>query len=225
MSKVAAVIVAGGKGKRMASAISKQFIQIKDKPILFYTLSRFLKNKNIDEVVLVLPEDEIDYCKINIIDKYNLNVQKVIPGGKERSDSVYNGLRALETDTDIVLIHDGARPLVSDIVINDGIRYAELYGAAACGVTPKDTVKVVDKDGFSCKTPDRSTLVAVQTPQSFNYGMILKAHECVRKEGIPVTDDTMVAELYGERVFLYQGDYRNIKITTPEDLIIAENLI
>jgi len=163
MSKVAAVIVAGGKGKRMASAISKQFIQIKDKPMLFYTLSKFLKNKNIDEVVLVLPEDEIDYCKINIIDKYNLNVWKVISGGKERRDSVYNGLRALERDTDIVLIHDGARPLVSDCIINDGIRYAELYGAAACGVTPKDTVKVVDKDGFSCETPDRSTLVAVQT--------------------------------------------------------------
>ncbi|MDD7796410.1 2-C-methyl-D-erythritol 4-phosphate cytidylyltransferase [Clostridium sp. 'White wine YQ'] len=225
MNKVVAVIVAGGKGKRMSADISKQFIELKGRPILYYTLDKFLKNENIDKVVLVLPEDEIEYCKENILDKYNLNVWKLVPGGKERSDSVYNGLKSIEGNTEVVLIHDGARPFVSNEIIENGIKYAKLYGAAACGVTPKDTIKVIGENGFSKETPNRNTLFAVQTPQSFKYNLILKAHESVREKGTVVTDDTMVAELYGEKVFLYHGDYNNIKITTPEDLIIAENLI
>lgn len=225
MNKVVAVIVAGGKGKRMSADISKQFIELKGRPILYYTLDKFLKNKNIDKVVLVLPEDEIDYCKENILDKYSLNVWKLVSGGKERSDSVYCGLKSIEGNAEIVLIHDGARPFVSNEIIENGIKYAKLYGAAACGVTPKDTIKVIGENGFSKETPNRNTLFAVQTPQSFKYNLILKAHESVREKGTVVTDDTMVAELYGEKVFLYHGDYNNIKITTPEDLIIAENLI
>ncbi|WP_238884295.1 2-C-methyl-D-erythritol 4-phosphate cytidylyltransferase [Clostridium sp. YIM B02551] len=225
MNKVVAVIVAGGKGKRMSADISKQFIELKGRPILYYTLEKFLENKNIDKVVLVLPEDEIEYCRENILYKYNLNVWKIVSGGKERSDSVYYGLKSIEGDAEIVLIHDGARPFVSNEIIENGIKYAKLYGAAACGVTPKDTIKVIGENGFSKETPDRNTLFAVQTPQSFKHNLILKAHESVREKGTVVTDDTMVAELYGEKVFLYHGDYNNIKITTPEDLIIAENLI
>ncbi|ERK32542.1 2-C-methyl-D-erythritol 4-phosphate cytidylyltransferase [Clostridium intestinale] len=224
MNKVSAIILAGGKGKRMGNEISKQFLDLKKKPMLYYTLKKFLNNGNVHEIILVLPEDEIDYCKEEILDKYELKVDRVVVGGKERSDSVYNGLKAIE-DSSIVLIHDGARPFVSNRIIDEGIDYAKRYGATACGVTPKDTIKIVDNSGFSKETPDRSTLIAIQTPQTFDYKMILEAHEWVREKNLTVTDDTMVAEAYGKKVFIYEGDYTNIKITTPDDLILAERLV
>lgn len=218
------IILAGGKGKRMGSKVSKQFIEIKDKPILYYTLKKFIDNINIDKIVLVLPKDEIEYCKKEVLEKYSLNVDKIVEGGTERQDSVYNALKSIN-DTDIVLIHDGARPIISDKLINDGISYAKLYGAAAPGVMPKDTIKVKNKESFSINTPDRNTLVAIQTPQVFKYENILKCHEEVKKNGDIVTDDTMVAEKYGYKVYLYDGEYTNIKITTPDDIILAERLV
>lgn len=224
MDKVSAIIVAGGKGKRMGGDLSKQFLEIKGKPMLYYTLNKFLNNGNIHEVILVLPEDEVDYCKEEILDKYKLKINKIVIGGKERSDSVYNGLMAIENSS-IVLIHDGARPFVSNKIIDEGIKYAETYGAAACGVTPKDTIKVIDKSSFSKESPERSTLVAIQTPQCFKYSLILEAHQWAREKKLAVTDDTMVAEAYGKKVFIYDGDYINIKITTPDDLILAERLV
>lgn len=218
------IILAGGKGKRMGSKVSKQFIEIKGKPILYYTLKRFIDNKNIDEIVLVLPKDEIQYCKDEVLDKFSLKVDKIVEGGAERQDSVYNALKSIDV-SDIVLIHDGARPIISDKLINEGIEYAKIYGAAAPGVMPKDTIKVKDKDNFSIDTPERSCLVAIQTPQVFKYENILKCHELVKENGDIVTDDTMVAEKYGHKVYLYNGEYTNIKITTPEDIILAEKLI
>ena len=220
---ISAIILAGGRGKRMESNVSKQFICINDKPIIYYTLKRFIDCKLIDKVVLVLPKDEIEYCKSEILEKYSLNVDCIVEGGSERQDSVYNGLKAVE-NTDVVLIHDGARPFVSEKIIEEGINNAKKYGAAAPGVMPKDTIKVKDNSSFSIDTPDRSTLVAVQTPQVFNYDLILECHEKVKNEGKIVTDDTMVAEMYGNKVYLYNGEYTNIKVTTPEDLVIAEYL-
>ena len=152
-----------------------------------------------------------------------LKVNKIVEGGKERQDSVYNGLLSLN-ETDIVLIHDGARPFVSNKVIEDGIKYAEEYGAAAPGVMPKDTIKVKDENSISKETLDRSSLVAVQTPQVFDFKLIKQCHEKVREEKIMVTDDTMVVEHYDNKVYLYEGEYTNIKITTPEDLVLAEYL-
>lgn len=220
---ISAIILAGGRGKRMESNVSKQFICINDKPIIYYTLKRFIDCKLIDKVVLVLPKDEIEYCKSEILEKYSLNVDCIVEGGSERQDSVYNGLKAVE-NTDVVLIHDGARPFVSEKIIEEGINNAKKYGAAAPGVMPKDTIKVKDNSSFSIDTPDRSTLVAVQTPQVFNYDLILECHEKVKNEGKIVTDDTMVAEMYGNKVYLYNGEYTNIKVTTPEDLVIAQYL-
>ena len=127
---ISAIILAGGKGKRMNYERSKQFILIKEKPVLVYTLEKFINNKNIDEIVLVLPEDEVEYCKREVLEKYSINVDRIVVGGKERQDSVFNALKVLK-DTDIVLIHDGARPFISDKIIDDGIRYAGIYGAAA----------------------------------------------------------------------------------------------
>lgn len=219
-----AIILSGGRGKRMGASVSKQFIMLKNKPILYYTIKKFLDNKDIDNIVLVLPEDEIDYFKENILDKFDLDISKIVLGGKERQDSVYNGLKECK-DSDIVLIHDGARPFVSDEIISNGIKFAKEYGAAAPGVMPKDTIKVKDSDSFSKSTPKRSDLVSVQTPQVFKYDLITKCHEKIKIEGKEVTDDTMVVETYGNKVFLYDGEYTNIKITTPEDLILGEYLV
>ncbi|NME83975.1 2-C-methyl-D-erythritol 4-phosphate cytidylyltransferase [Clostridium sp. SM-530-WT-3G] len=221
---VSVIVLAGGRGKRMGSATSKQYIDLNGRPILYYTLKKFIDNKFIDKIILVIPEDEIEYCKKEVLEKYDLRVDEVAFGGKERQDSVYNGLKKAE-GSDIVLIHDGARPFISDEIIDKGIKYAEIYKAAAPGVMPKDTIKIKDNKNFSIDTPLRSSLVAVQTPQVFDYNMICECHEKVKEQNIQVTDDTMVAELFGNKVYLYDGEYTNIKITTPEDLILAQYLV
>ena len=223
---ISAIILAGGKGKRMGSAISKQFIDIKGKPIIYYTLKKFSENKKIDNIIVVLPEDEVKYFKENILKKYELRINKIVIGGKERQDSVYNALKSLKnSSTDIVLIHDGARPFISERIINEGIKFAEIYGAAAPGVMPKDTIKVKNEKNFSVDTPNRANLVSIQTPQVFKFDEILECHEKIRYNGEMITDDTMVVEKYGYSVYLYDGEYTNIKVTTPEDLILAERLI
>ena len=221
---ISAIILAGGKGKRMGANISKQYIKLKGKPILYYTIKRFSESKDIDKIILVLPKDEIDYCKEEVLDKYSLHVDLIVQGGKERQDSVMNALNEL-IDEEIVLIHDGARPFVLHRIIDEGIKYARLYGASAPGVMPKDTIKIKGDNNFALSTPDRNTLVAIQTPQVFKLGIIKECHKKVKEEDIKVTDDTMVVETYGNKVYLYEGDYTNIKVTTPEDLILAEKLI
>lgn len=221
---VSAIVLAGGRGKRMGSVQSKQYINLNGKPILYYTLKQFIKSDLIDKVVLVIPEDELDYCKDEVLDKYEIVVDSLVYGGKERQDSVYNALSRLE-DSDIVLIHDGARPFVSHDIINDAIKYAKLYKAAAPGVMPKDTIKIKGEDNFSIDTLVRNNLVAIQTPQAFEFNMIYECHKEVKKRGIVVTDDTAVVELFDHKVYIYEGDYNNIKITTPEDLILAEYLV
>lgn len=221
---ISAIILAGGKGKRMGAKISKQYIELNGKPILYYTLKRFTACKEIDKIILVLPKDEIEYCNKEILEKYSLKVDMIVEGGKERQDSVYNALQKIN-DSEIVLIHDGARPFVSEEIIKDGIKYAKLYGSAAPGVMPKDTIKVVDENGFSDSTPDRSKLLAIQTPQTFKLEIIKECHNKIKKNNINVTDDTMVVEICNNKVYLYNGEYTNIKVTTPEDLILAEKLI
>ena len=223
---ISAIILAGGKGKRMGAPVSKQFIEIKGKPIIYYTIKKFSENKKIDNIVVVLSKDEVGYFKENILEKYNLKVDNIVIGGTERQDSVYNGLKSLEdTNTDIVLIHDGARPFISDRIIDDGIKFAQVYGACAPGVMPKDTIKIKNESNFSVSTPDRGSLVAIQTPQVFKFNEILECHEKIKINNIVVTDDTMVAEKFGYSLYLYDGEYTNIKVTTPEDLILGEKLI
>ena len=223
---ISAIILAGGKGKRMGAPVSKQFIEIKGKPIIYYTIKKFSENKKIDNIVVVLSKDEVVYFKENILEKYNLKVDNIVIGGTERQDSVYNGLKSLEdTNTDIVLIHDGARPFISDRIIDDGIKFAQVYGASAPEVMPKDTIKIKNESNFSVSTPERGSLVAIQTPQVFKFNEILECHEKIKINNIVVTDDTMVAEKFGYSVYLYDGEYTNIKVTTPEDLILGEKLI
>ena len=223
--KNTAIVLAAGQGKRMHSKIQKQFLEIQGYPVLYYSLCCFQKSSLIHDIILVTGEESVSYCKEEIVQKYGLTkVSAVIPGGKERYDSVYAGLCACK-DCEYVLIHDGARPFISERIIDEGIKYAKAYGASAPGVIPKDTIKIKNNDNLSVDTPDRNTLVAVQTPQCFKYDEIYQCHKKVKKENIAVTDDTSVVEMYGHKVYLYEGDYINIKITTPEDLILAERLI
>lgn len=225
MCKVSVVIVAGGKGRRMGAKVNKVFLTLGGKPLLYHTLKNFSQNKYINEIIVVTAQDETDFCFNEIIKKYNINkVSAVISGGIERQDSVYNGLKALK-NCDIVLIHDGARPFVNDRMIEEGIKNAKDYGACACGVKPKDTMKVIDKNNFSEKTVDRESLFIVQTPQCFKYDIIMQCHKCIKIDKLMVTDDTSIVENYGYKVFLYEGSYNNIKITTPEDLAIGEEIL
>lgn len=221
---VSAIVLAGGRGKRMGTIQSKQYINLNGKPILYYTLKQFIMNELIDKIILVVPKDEMEYCKKEVLEKYQLKVDKIVFGGNKRQDSVYNALSELE-DSTIVLIHDGARPFVSQRIINDAVKYAKVHKAAAPGVMPKDTIKIKGKDNFSISTLDRSRAVAIQTPQAFDVNLIYECHKKIKESGTLVTDDTMVAELFGNKVYIYQGEYTNIKITTPEDLILAEYLV
>ncbi|MHC1720090.1 MAG: 2-C-methyl-D-erythritol 4-phosphate cytidylyltransferase [Clostridiaceae bacterium] len=225
MGNACAVILAAGKGERMGAGKNKQFIEINGRPVLYHTLKAFSDCTAIDEIVLVCANDEMEYCRSEIVGKYSFGkVAGIVEGGAERQDSVYNGLKAAG-DCEIVLIHDGARPFVSTGIIEEGIKHAKNYGACACGVVPKDTIKVKGNSGFSECTLDRNILFSVQTPQCFKKELIAQCYEKLAGEQIRFTDDASVAEHFGYKVFLYQGSYSNIKITTPEDLAGAENIL
>ncbi|MFX0548492.1 2-C-methyl-D-erythritol 4-phosphate cytidylyltransferase [Hathewaya histolytica] len=222
-----AIILAAGKGRRMNKNINKQFLNLQHRPILYHTLKVFESIEEIHGLVLVASEEEKEYCKNEIVKKYNFKkVKNIVSGGNERQDSVLNGLFCLEKEPcNIVIIHDGARPFVTAEIIKRGIRYAKMYGASACGVGVKDTIKIKSEDNFSAKTLDRNMLFSVQTPQCFIYNKILDAHKLAKKQEIIVTDDTSVIEYIGDKVYLYEGSYDNIKITTPEDLVIGEGIL
>lgn len=225
MGKNIALVLAAGQGKRMGAGVNKQFLTLKGKPVLYHTLKAFSENPHIDEIVLVCAEKDMDYCKNNIVKEYGFSkVKSLVLGGTERQDSVYNGLKAIKS-CDIVLIHDGARPFITNKIIDEGIKMAGSHGACTCGVKAKDTIKLRDSEGFSKETLNRESTFLVQTPQCFKYELILNCHEKLNKNKKMVTDDTMVIEMFNHRVYLYEGSYFNIKITTPEDMIVGENIL
>lgn len=225
MEKNIAIVLAAGQGKRMGSGVNKQFLMLQEKPILYHTLKAFSDNDNIDEIVLVCAEKDMDYCKENVVNAYGFDkVKAIVLGGVERQDSVYNGLKAIKS-CDIVLIHDGARPFITNDIIDEGIKMAKAHGACTCGVKAKDTIKLKDSEGFSRATLNREDTFLIQTPQCFDYNIILKCHEKLNEDRHLVTDDTMVVEMFNQKVYLYEGSYFNIKITTPEDMIIGENIL
>ena len=227
MDKVTAIIVAGGSGKRMGMAIKKQYILLNKKEVLTHTLEVFNKSDLIDTIILVVSEEEIEKVKIEIVEKYALHkVKKIVAGGAERQDSVYNGLMATSEDTKYVMIHDGARPFIKEAVLKKALEVTLEKEATVVAVPVKDTIKIVDnKENKVIDTPDRSTLWSIQTPQTFTKELLLKAYEYAKRESLVVTDDSMLVEAYGKSVYIVEGDYTNIKITTPEDLIIGEALL
>lgn len=217
-----AIVLAAGSGKRMGTKVHKQYLLMGGKPVLYYSLRAFEDSRRIDEIILVCGAGEEEYCRQEIVEKYGLSkVCKIISGGAERYNSVWNGLR--ETKDGYVYIHDGARPFVDGEMIERAYECVSEYHACVAGMPSKDTVKIADPDNVVAETPDRSSVWIVQTPQVFDTALIRKAYAMLmEKEQITVTDDAMVVEqMIGYPIRLFYGSYENIKITTPEDLEIA----
>lgn len=222
-----AIVLAGGKGKRMGSEIPKQFLNIEGKPVIYHALKAFQDSEVIDEIIVVSSKDYYEYFKTNVssggIFSDITKIKKIVIGGAERYDSVYSGLSEID-DNGYVFIHDGARPCVTPGIINDCYRSAKDYETGIAAVPVKDTIKCVDENGFCVATPDRKTLWQIQTPQVFKTKIIQDAYRKLYElkcfEGI--TDDAMILETIGNtKVKMVMSDYRNIKITTPEDMEIA----
>lgn len=227
-NRIGAVILAGGQGRRMQSQVQKQYMLLDGRPLIAYALEVF-ENSPVDEIVLVSGAGEEDYVRREIIEPMGLKkVAAVVPGGKERFHSVYEGLKALDA-CDYVLIHDGARPLVTKEIIKRAIEGAAAEDACVVGMPVKDTIKVSDAKGYAADTPDRSLLWQIQTPQAFSYPLVKGAYDIlIENEALQqgITDDAMVVETCtAARVKLVEGSYENLKITTPEDLVVAEALL
>lgn len=222
--KTVVLVPAAGMGKRMGASVNKQYLLLGNRPILAHTLQLFQDAPFIDEIYPIIPEDEIAYCQKEIVDAYGFDkVKRIVAGGAERQYSVLNGLRAINTceEDDIVVIHDGVRPFVPVNVLLRSIEMAMVHDSALVAVPVKDTIKIVD-EGFAVETPQRETLWLAQTPQTFRYGVIRSAHELAESEGFLGTDDASLLERLGDKVHIVIGDYRNIKITTPDDMVLGE---
>lgn len=221
MSISTAVIVAAGKGRRMGTEISKQFLPLCGKEILAHTVEKFEKAACIRDIILVTGGDALQDVR-QMAQEYGWKkIISVTEGGRERQDSVFLGLQQVPQDTEIVLIHDGVRPFVTEEILERSIAAAKETGGCVAGVPAKDTIKVCDAQGFAIATPDRSTLRQIQTPQTFRRKEILAAYEKAKADGFLGTDDASVAEHSGFAVRVIMGSYRNIKITTKEDLLIG----
>ena len=228
--KCSALILAGGSGRRMGNKTPKQYMDLNGKPVLYYSLKTFSDIEFIDEIVLVTSADQIERVQNEIVDLYGFHkISSVVAGGRERYNSVANGLEALAADTDYVFIHDGARPFVTSYTIERCLHYVKKYRAAVAAVKTKDTVKISDDDSRVQSTPDRGRVWMVQTPQTFEYLLIRNAYrkllddeERLKAAGVSVTDDTMVAKMYADAdARLVESTYENIKITTPDDMEFA----
>lgn len=230
--KIDAIVLAGGRGLRMGGRTPKQYMDIKGKPMLYYSLAAF-EESFVDNVILVCNEGEEDHCRKEIVIKYGLNkVNKIVPGGKERFDSVYNGIMA-SSGCDYIYIHDGARPLVSQYILDRCQHYVEKYRAAVAAHPARNTIKIADENRFISSTPDRDKVWIMETPQVFEYGLARSAYEKLmasrnrlKEAGVNVTDDTMVVKMFEDvDSYLVEDPYCNIKVTKPEDLTIAEALM
>lgn len=231
-TRTAAIVLAAGSGKRMGSSTKKQYMLIKERPIIYYALNTF-QESFVDEIVLVVSQGELAYCKEEIVEKYGFHkVHHIVEGGKERYHSVANGLKCI-SDCEYIFIHDGARPMITEEILENALVCVKEHSACVVGMPVKDTIKIADERGNIVSTPNRNLVWTVQTPQVFESTLIKEAYnklilneEKLLREKIAITDDAMVVEtLMGHPVKLTLGSYENIKITTPEDLLIAENFL
>ncbi|OEU75284.1 MAG: 2-C-methyl-D-erythritol 4-phosphate cytidylyltransferase [Desulfuromonadales bacterium C00003107] len=216
------LIPAAGMGRRMGATVNKQYLPLNGRPILGHTIALFDEHPLIDKIYVITPADEFELCRREVLEPGNFcKVQGLVPGGAERQDSVRNGLQACAAGPDdIVLIHDGVRPLLQPELIDRLVAEVQERGACLVGVPVKDTIKQV-ADGRIEGTPDRSGLWQAQTPQAFRYGQILEAYRRAQQDGFRGTDDASLVERLGLPVTVIAGSYRNIKLTTPEDLLLA----
>ena len=219
--KTSAVIVAAGSGKRMGAGMNKVYMPLGDQCVLWHTIKAFADSKAVDELVIVTGgEDMIKAAEIAA--SFDLPFT-VVEGGAERQNSVLNGITAAEND--IVAVHDGARAMITPRLIDEVIKAAKEYGGAALGVTPKDTVKTADSDGFISGTVERKSAYLIQTPQVFGRDELINAHEQAIEDGFAATDDCAVMERLGAKIRIVEGSYENIKLTTPEDIFTAERIL
>ena len=226
-ARFCAIVLAAGVGSRMHSDVPKQYMQLEGYPVLYYALKAF-EESAVDSIVLVTAGENIAFCQKEIVERYDFQkVRAVVAGGSERYLSVYEGLKAAEAE--YVLIHDGARPLIDQESISRSMECVVKERACVLATPVKDTIKIADAAGYAQNTPDRNTLWAIQTPQSFEKALLMEAYERLFEQmqagrlQIPITDDAMIVEqMMGQKVRLVEGNYTNIKITTPEDLLIAK---
>jgi 2-C-methyl-D-erythritol 4-phosphate cytidylyltransferase len=225
--RISAIICAAGQGKRMGLGKNKQFLELEGKPLIIHTLQQWEECDRIDEVTVVVGRGEEDLIQ-RLITTYQLKkAYQVITGGEERQESVYQGLLSIgrSKKPDIVLIHDGARPFITAQEINQLLEKLTVYDAAVLAVPLKDTIKKAAKDGHIEETLDRSQLWAIQTPQAFRYSLIWQAHQQAKRDEILATDDAALVERMDTPVYIVQGSYNNIKLTTPEDIELAEFML
>lgn len=225
MTGITAIIPAAGYGTRMGSSRNKQFMMLCGKPVLIHTLEVFENAVEVSRIIVITREDEVEYAR-NLICEYSFSKRiTVISGGKERQNSVWNGLQKLTDDCTMVVVHDGARPLLLPQILQQAIAEAKLSAGVVVGVPVKDTIKKVDKDGIIVSTPARAELWSVQTPQIFSKDILVKAYTDALDKGILATDDAALVERLGISVKMVKGSYENIKITTQEDLLFAEAIL
>lgn len=226
-----AIVLAAGQGRRMGGNVSKQYLELAGKPIIYYTLEAFQNSPLIDSIVLVTGPEQMAWCKEELVHKYNLTkVDTITTGGSERYISVWNGLQVIEDDMTqadregIVFIHDGVRPFIDAGILSRTMEAAYLYGACVAAMPVKETIKIADENGFVESTPARNRVWGIQTPQVFDFRLAYGAYQAAMESGrTDMTDDAMIVESFTDvKVKLVEGSYENIKITTPEDLEIAE---
>jgi len=224
--KVTAIIPAGGAGKRFSALQAKQYLLLAGRPIFAHALETFEKAKIINEIILIVPEKDLLFFKDGYLKEYGLKkIKAILAGGLHRQDSVLNGFKETAATTDIVVVHDAVRPLVTEQMLDAVVCAALETGAAAVGVKAKETIKETDKDDYVVTTRKREDIWHAQTPQAFKYDVLKKAYEKASRDGFYGTDEASLVERMGLRVKMIQGSYENIKITTAEDLLIAEMLL
>lgn len=224
--KVTAIILAAGKGKRMLHSLPKHFIRLEDKPVLAYTLDAFEKCPDVNQVLIVSRSGEEEYCLKEVVEMYGYKkVLKIVIGGERRQDSVYNGIKELDEDTDIVIVHDGVRPFVSQKILSETIKLAMFADGVVTAVPVKDTIKEAGDDKTIRSTPDRSSLWYAQTPQVFKKRILEEAFIMAYGDRVSVTDESSLVERLGYKVKIVEGSPDNIKITTKEDLLLAELIL
>lgn len=228
-----AIVLAAGSGRRMKSDVAKQYMPLGGRPLIWYALHAIEESSVVDDCILVACREDIlnGYVREQIVERYGFHkVTSIVPGGAERYDSVYSALRTLADGDGYVFIHDGARPFLTEDILKRCLAEVERTGACVAGMPVKDTIKLTDGEGYAAQTPDRALLWQIQTPQVFETALITEAYEKLMREkerlaaaGIQITDDAGVVEMLMERpVKLVEGSYRNIKVTTPEDITVAE---
>jgi len=226
LMKTIAIIPAGGSGRRMQGNLSKQYLLLDGIPVLVHTLSIFQKSPTVDEIFLIVPENDVEFARKHIVESYGISkVSRLLKGGRERQDSVRQGIHALGRDDDIVVIHDGVRPFVTEEILHAVISEVLKGTAVTVGVPVKDTVKSVDSRGWVAETLDRDRLWLIQTPQAFTRDIIKKAYEDAYRDNYYGTDDASLVERMGINVKVIHGSYDNIKITTKDDIVLAKILM